>query len=225
MTIGAAVLLALSLTACADDSARRPDSELRVDPPAAASTGGRDAADAPPSPTAGRRYRVRAEAAYFYASPGQSKPTGQYLRRGDVLFGQDEGNGFVRTQFVNPAGATVTGWLKTEEVSRLAGAAAAARPVPAPRRTPSVAAPAEAQGTSGADPTEAGSARTAVVRVARSYFYNSPDLLAPRRAYCEQGDKVRLGQEQGQAVYVSFTNWEKVTTRGWMKKEALRFGE
>ncbi|UOQ50889.1 hypothetical protein [Hymenobacter cellulosivorans] len=211
-----------TLCACADEPARRQDSELRVDQPAAAPqapSSPPSVETSPPAPVTGSRYRVRAETAYFYDSPRQTKPTGQYLRRGDVLYGQMEGNGFVRTQFVNPAGATITGWLKQEEVSRLATSSAVQRPPArpsAPAETPETPAPGFETGT------RASGARTAVVRVARSYFYNSPDLLTPRRAYCEQGDKVNLGQEQGQAVYVTFTNWEKVTTRGWMRKDALR---
>lgn len=226
--LAAGLLLAGNgLTACSDDPARRQNSELRVDQPTApaAETGAArstEASAAPPaavSPTAGRRYRVRAETAYFYDAPGKTRPTGQYLRRGDVLYGEEEGNGLVRTQFVSPAGATVTGWLKLEEVSRLA-ASSAARPAPVRPAAPSETVQTPA---SGAEPgVSVSAARTAVVRVARSYFYNSPELLTPRRAYCEQGDKVNLGQEQGEAVYVTFTNWEKVTTRGWMRKDALR---
>jgi hypothetical protein len=59
------------------------------------------------------------------------------------------------------------------------------------------------------------------VQAARSYFYNSPDLIEPRKAHCVQGDKVWLGETRGDAVYVTFTNWEKVTTKGWMRKDAL----
>ena len=56
----------------------------------------------------------------------------------------------------------------------------------------------------------------------RAYFYQAPDLTQSRKAYCEPGDKVRLGESRGAAVYVTFTNWEKVTTTGWMSKDALR---
>ncbi|UOQ70114.1 hypothetical protein [Hymenobacter cellulosilyticus] len=228
-------LLAASLTACSDEAARRENSELRVDQPTpAAATNEAAATEAAPAPpptvsatTAGRRYRVRSEAAYFYDSPGKTKPTGQYLRRGDVLYGEEDGNGFIRTQFVSQTGATVTGWLKVEEVSRLT-ASPASRPAPA---RPAASVPATSSETDvalGPEPTRATSGsgtRKAVVQAGRAYFYNTPDLLTPRRAYCEQGDKVNLGQEQGEAVYVTFTNWEKVTTRGWMKKEALRLPE
>ncbi|MCB2379003.1 hypothetical protein LGH70_15485 [Hymenobacter sp. BT635] len=228
------LLLALGITAlvsCSDDEARRQSSELRVESPGSAPRRpsvmeAENAAAAAAIPAgSGRRYRVRAETAYFYDSPEKAKPGGSYLRRGDVLYGQDEGNGFVKTNFVNPQGSTVTGWLKAQDLSGLTESApeqpARSRPVaPAPAEyDPEVPAPAATA------PVSAGAGQAAVVRAARSYFYASPDLAQPRKAHCVRGDKVRLGQEQGEAVYVTFTNWEKVTTRGWMKKDALDLGE
>jgi hypothetical protein len=223
------------LSACSTEEARR-DSELQVKqaaPTQAASAPATDAsADAAATAPAAsgsytQRYRVVAGTAYFYTSPRQAKPSGQYLLRGDVLYGQDDENGFVKTQFVNPQGATVTGWLKAEELGQLAATAATRAARPRPTAPAAVSTPLPTDNTAVTDeaaslPAAATSrAATAVVQVARAYFYNSPDLLQPRKAYCEKGDKVRLGEEQGDAVYVTFTNWEKVTTRGWMRRDEL----
>ncbi|UOQ67669.1 hypothetical protein [Hymenobacter volaticus] len=183
---------------------------------------------------AGSRYRVTAETAYFFDTPEQGKPSGKYLLRGDVIYGEQESNGFVKTRFKNPNGATVTGWLKVQELSKLAAsptsvAARTRRPTQAPSAPPTIS-PADDtyEGEQASStPVEAAEAdasgnATAVVQVARSYFYNSPDLTQPRKAHCVRGDKVRLGESRGDAVFVTFTNWEKVTTTGWMRRDALR---
>lgn len=176
----------------------------------------------------GSRYRVVVETAYFYDAPQQSTPSGRYLRRGDVLYGEEEANGFVKSSFVQPNGATGFGWLKSQELSRLANlptpkASPATRPRSAAAQPQLLGSRGNAEVVTPGRPLGTSPAKTAVVRVSRSYFYNSPDLEKPRRAYCEQGDKVRLGESRGDAVFVSFTNWEKVTTTGWMRKDALRF--
>ena len=210
------------------------DSELRADQ-AAAPVAEAPAAPAPPEPKnrsaatttrqqygAGGRYRVAVETAYFFDVPEQqSTPNGRYLRRGDVFYGEGETNGFVKTAFVQPNGSAGTGWLKRAELSKLT-AGSASRPA-ASTRSGAAARPAPA-----APATEAGAAVSpaglplAVVQVERSYFYDSPDLALPRKAHCVRGDKVRLGETQGPAVYVTFTNWEKVTTSGWMRRDALQ---
>ncbi|MDB5267841.1 MAG: hypothetical protein JWP58_881 [Hymenobacter sp.] len=227
------------LASCSNDNSRGPNSEMRVDPPdASAGTKIPARGEAPRADTeepvgtltgAGRKYRVAVETAYFFDKPEQSTPNGRYLRRGDAFFGEGETNGFVKTGFVQPNGSAGTAWLKVQELSRLtegpgkqSGRRSSTSPVaqsvandgygseppqPGPRQRPAVTSPSGAM--------------TAVVQVARSYFYNSPDLAVPRKAYCERGDKVRLGESRGEAVYVTFTNWEKVTTTGWMKKAAL----
>ncbi|MCC2545406.1 hypothetical protein LJY25_03035 [Hymenobacter sp. BT175] len=229
------LLAAGLLASCSDDTSRRESSELRVDEPAAAEpTAATPAAASAPTPaaappaSAGRPYRVRVETAYFFDAPEQGRPSGNYLRRGDLLYGTEERGGFVQTSFRLPNGATVVGWLKSAELTRVAGSPSptAARTRPAPRSAPPAAqdygqevnpAPAEPE------PRPAGpAAGTAVVQVARAYFHNSPDLTQPRRAYCEQGDKVRVIDRRGEAVYVTFTNWEKVTTKGWMRQADLR---
>ncbi|GAA4380489.1 hypothetical protein [Hymenobacter koreensis] len=224
------------LVACSNDKTGNQSSELRTtessgveqaetDAPNAAAAGSAAPQASAPDPNTTGQYRVLAERTYFFDAPRQSTPNGRYLLRGDVLYGEDEANGFVKTRFVNPNGAQVTGWLKAEELGKLTSASAARpSPPPAPRRPPAptaevtksepAAAPAPAS-----QPT--GSAQTAVVQVARSYFYNSPDLVQPRKAHCVKGDKVRLGESRGNAVYVTFTNWENVTSRGWMRKDAL----
>ncbi|MDQ2793252.1 MAG: hypothetical protein M3Y12_04485 [Bacteroidota bacterium] len=182
---------------------------------------------------AGRKYRVAVETAYFFDKPEQSTPNGRYLRRGDAFFGEGETNGFVKTGFVQPNGSAGTAWLKVQELSKLANG----RPATPPGRR-NASAPAARPADPEAYSNEAlppdprprlaapspGGATTAVVQVGRSYFYNSPDLAVPRKAYCERGDKVRLGESRGEAVYVTFTNWEKVTTMGWMKKATLGVG-
>lgn len=185
-------------------------------------------------PGGGSRYRVTAETAYFFDAPEQGKPSGKYLLRGDVIYGEQESNGFVKTRFKNPNGATVTGWLKAQELSKQATnspsvATRSSRPTQATSPSATASLPNdtdESEQASGA-PVEAAEAgangnATAVVQVARSYFYNSPDLTQPRKAHCVRGDKVQLGESRGDAVFVTFTNWEKVTTTGWMRRDALR---
>ena len=244
LTIGL-LLVGTLLASCSDDQPRSQNSEMRVDGPAAAGEAGATAPEtanvlaaepeAEPLPGAGRRYRVVVETAYFFDQPRQSTPNGRYLRRGDTFYGEGETNGFVKTGFVQPNGAPGTGWLKVQGLSKLAGSTASQpsrssrRAVPATRpaaTSPPVEDGYEADETSAtaAAPARTGATglKTAVVQVARSYFYNSPDLAQPRKAYCERGDKVRLGETRGAAVYVTFTNWEKVTTTGWMRKDALR---
>ena len=187
----------------------------------------------PPLSRQGRRYRVAVGTAYFFDVPQQSTPNGKYLRRGDVFYGEGESNGFVKTGFVGPDGTKSVGWLKVQELSKLAESTASPNPPrsspprpPAARRQPidygdaEATAPAAAVERAGTNPSYV---QRAVVQVGRSYFYNSPDLATPRKAFCQRGDKVRLGESRGDAVYVTFTNWEKVTTTGWMRKDALRF--
>ena len=228
-----------TLTSCSNENGRGPNSEMRVDPPGAAvekkapSSGETPLADNE-EPVgaligAGRKYRVAVATAYFFDKPEQSTPSGRYLRRGDTFFGGGETNGFVKTGFVQPNGSTGTAWLKVQELSKLGDAPAAPH---IRRRAPTITPqptdnevynnePFQPGADQRASSTPTGGAATAIVQVGRSYFYNSPDLAVPRKAYCERGDKVRLGESRSEAVYVTFTNWEKVTTTGWMKKAAL----
>jgi hypothetical protein len=227
------------LTSCSSDNGRGPNSEMRVDPPiASVETKVPARGEAPRTDTevpvgaltgAGRKYRVAVETAYFFDKPEQSTPNGRYLRRGDAFFGDGETNGFVKTGFVQPNGSAGTAWLKVQELSRLAEGPGAQ---PGRRSSTTPVAQSVDNGAHGIEPPQPGphqgpsetspsGAMTAIVQVDRSYFYNSPDLAVPRKAYCERGDKVRLAESRGEAVYVTFTNWEKVTTSGWMKKAAL----
>ena len=229
----------VTLAACADDPARRENSELRVDSPAAepVENSMTDPVAEPPASAVltGARYRVVVETAYFFEAPEQGVPSGKYLRRGDVFYGEGEANGFVKTGFRNPDGTAGAGWLKAQGLSKLTAGGA---PRPAPRRAPRPAArpmlPTPSSAPDDYATTDIPSApperpraasrggTMAVVRVARSYFYDSPDLLLPRKAHCVWGDKVRLGEQRGEAVFVTFTNWEQVTTTGWMRQDALR---
>ncbi len=221
-----ACALLAGLSSCSENNSRSRNSELRVDPPAAtrevsataaSADAGRDSY-AGPLPGAGRRYQVIVETVYFFDQPEQSTPNGRYLRRGDTFYGEGETNGFVKTGFVQPNGATGTAWLKVTELRKFPGSLAAG--VASIARPRHAAAAPRARKSDGADRT-AGT-KTAVVQAARAYFYDSPDLVIPRKAYCERGDKVRLGESRGPAVYVTFINWEKVTTTGWMSKASLR---
>lgn len=228
------------LESCSGDQPRSQNSEMRVNSPSAVVEAESTpvAANSPvaesstePLPGASGRYRVAVETAYFFDQPRQSTPNGRYLRRGDTFYGEGETNGFVKTGFVQPNGIAGTAWLKLSELRKSAAGAVAAPPrTNSPRQvahTPAtpvlnsedrdvIKAAAEVQST---PERHAG---TAVVQVARAYFYQSPDLLTPRKAFCQRGDKVQLGEMRGAAVYVTFTNWEKVTTTGWMRKDALR---
>ncbi len=237
-----------SLGSCAEErsdseSSEEPISQTTTDEenqitPSEIEEAATDNAAAPASQSsraAGSRYRVTAETAYFFDAPEQGKPSGKYLLRGDVIYGEQESNGFVKTRFKDPNGATVAGWLKAQELSKLAAtsapvAARSSRPSRAtsppttasePDDTDYESAPVS-DASGGAAETDVNESATAVVQVARSYFYNSPDLTQPRKAHCVRGDKVRLGESRGEAVFVTFTNWEKVTTTGWMRKDALR---
>ena len=238
------LLLGLScLAACSDDPPRRKNSEMTVDAPPAASSenpSARAANDAPaeepsgPLPENGTKYQVIVETAYFFDQPAQSTPNGRYLRRGDAFYGQGESNGFVKAGFVQPNGASGTAWLKAQELRKLSAGPAgrtakaipAARPAmrqPAPQPAAAYE-PNEAEGpATGQVVAAASSGSTAAVAVDRAYFFTSPDLGQPRRAFCQRGDKVRVLDSSGDAVRATFTNWEKVTTTGWMRKDALRF--
>ncbi|TGD82476.1 hypothetical protein [Hymenobacter wooponensis] len=234
LKLGAVVCWLAILAACSDDKAPHqqaepPLSEATTETKAASATAPDEAAS---NAAAGSRYQVVAGTAYFFDSPEPTvKPNGKYLLRGDVLIGEEERNGFVRTRFKTPKGATVTGWLKREELGQLA-ATTPVRNTTAPARS-AVTPPdpnddysyeepiAPVEPEKPALPAATGTQR-AVVQVARSYFYDSPDLIQPRKAHCVQGDKVWLGEVRGDAVYVTFTNWEKVTSRGWMRRDALR---
>ncbi|OGX88541.1 hypothetical protein BEN48_09140 [Hymenobacter glacialis] len=230
MVVGGGLLAVLG--ACSDDKTRRRNSELVVDRHSA--TLPKSSATAPDNPESsssieptgpltavGRRYRVAVGTAYFFDNPEQSTPNGRYLRRGDVFYGEGEWNGFVKTGSVDPAGNRSTGWLKRQELStateRPAAASAPAATAPAEPPAPDAA----PRAGSFPPPAATSGARRAVVQTARAYFHNSPDLATPRKAHCVRGDKVRLGEERGAAVYVTFTNWENVTTTGWMRKDAL----
>ena len=231
------------LASCADDPPRRATSEMTVDaPPAAtaknpATRAAPDAAVAEPSgplPEDGPKYQVIVETAYFFDQPVQSIPNGRYLRRGDAFYGQGESNGFVKAGFVQPNGASGMAWLKAQGLRKLpagpAGRTAKASATARPAMRPPKARP---QATYEPDGTEsaatgqvdaaASSGSAAKVEVDRAYFHNSPDLGQPRKAFCQRGDKVRVLDSSGDAVRVTFTNWEKVTTTGWMRKDALRF--
>ncbi|MFC6225212.1 hypothetical protein ACFP2F_18335 [Hymenobacter artigasi] len=211
-------------------------------PPAAGSENPstRAANDAPaeepagPLPDDGRKYQVIVETAYFFDQPVQSTPSGRYLRRGDTFYGQGESNGFVKAGFVQPNGASGMAWLKAQGLRKLpagpAGRTAKATATARPATRPPEARPKvtdEPDGTESATTGQpnaaASSGSTAKVEVDRAYFYNSPDLDQPRKAFCQRGDKVRVLASSGDAVQVTFTNWEKVTTTGWMRKDALRF--
>ncbi|AYA36829.1 hypothetical protein D3Y59_07025 [Hymenobacter oligotrophus] len=234
---------ALLATACSGDKPR--DTELQTDP----ATAQREAAEPATAPDdyaddnllvgPGSWFRVTAERAYFFDAPRAEKPNGRYLLRGDVLYADDVVNRYVKTSFKQPNGATATGWLKADDLGRLARKPTVAatqrgrtaqRPQPSPQPTPQpdepynyeLENPAPSAPPRSARRQPAAGAGRAVVAAERSYFYNSPDLTDRRKAHCVRGDKVRLGEEQGDAVYVTFTNWEGVTSRGWMRKDALQ---
>jgi hypothetical protein len=145
------------------------------------------------------------------------------LRRGDTFYGEGETNGFVRTGYVQPNGVTSTAWLKLQELRPLGSRQTRPEP-PSRATTPAPTTPDYATGeaTRTKAPANATGARRAVVEVERAYFHDSPDLATPRKAFCQRGDKVQLVDTRAEAVYVTFTNWEKVTTRGWMRKSELR---
>ncbi|HEX8424668.1 hypothetical protein [Hymenobacter sp.] len=229
------VLLVRLTTSCSEEqanyqSAEQPVGQVTTDPettPASDETiADNTVASTEQVPGAGSRYRITAETAYFFEEPQQGKPSSKYLLRGDVIYGEQESNGFIKTRFKNPNGATVIGWLKEQELSKLAVGSApvtARNSRPANASAPHDTYESEQASSAPVEATEADAAgnTTAVVQAARSYFYNSPELTQPRKAHCVRGDKVQLGESRGDAVFVTFTNWEKVTTTGWMRKDAL----
>ncbi|UOQ69104.1 hypothetical protein [Hymenobacter volaticus] len=175
--------------------------------------------------------------AYLFEAPTQVQPSNKYVRKGDILYGEDEGNGLVRTRFQNPDGAVSTGWVKRHALQPLPEATPAPLMAPARRASPLARRAATTPSPASTEPsapvpavgarvhTLPGGLATAVVRVAKSYFFNSATLSQPetRKAHCVRGDQVQLIQEGGEAVYVRFTNWEHVTTTGWMRKDALDY--
>jgi hypothetical protein len=178
---------------------------------------------------------VAVRTAYLFEAPTQVRPTNKYLRKGDILYGEDERNGLVRTSFHNPDGAITTGWLKLQALQKLPEATAVTAPAHKASKLGRLAAttlPTESHEPAStglsvgarANALPNGSA-TAVVRAAKSYFFNSATLSQPetRKAHCVRGDKVQLIKDGGEAVYVTFTNWEHVTTTGWMRKDALDY--
>ena len=242
--VGCGLWLGLSgLWSCSDDPPRREKSEMTVDAPPAATAkipAQRAATDAAvlefsgPLPDAGRKYQVIVETAYFFDQPMQSTPNGRYLRRGDTFYGQGESNGFVKAGFVQPNGTSGTAWLKGQGLRKFPAGPAGNTAQANPPLRPTVRPPAACTGVdydpdatagvaTGQEGAAPGSGATAKVEVDRSYFYNSPDLGQPRKAFCQRGDKVRVLESSGNAVRVTFTNWEKVTTTGWMRKDALHF--
>ncbi|WP_426061413.1 hypothetical protein [Hymenobacter sp. B1770] len=70
-------------------------------------------------PGTGNRYQVVTEKAYFLDSPEQSTPMGPYLRRGNMLYAENEENGFVQTTYVQPNGVRGTGWVKKQSLSQV----------------------------------------------------------------------------------------------------------
>ncbi|UOG76532.1 OmpA family protein [Hymenobacter tibetensis] len=220
-------------------SSPRPVATQAVEVPALAEQTAQSPTTAEPAAeqeaTGDSRYRVAVRTAYLFDAPTQVQPTKKYLRKGDILYGEDERNGLVKTSFRNPDGAVTTGWLKLQELQKLSETTTAAAPVrnaPKAARLAATTAPTGFNKSASTVPAVGARAKanpngsvTAVVRVAKSYFFNSPNLSQPetRKAHCVRGDKVQLVKDGGDAVYVTFTNWEKVTTAGWMRKDALDY--
>ncbi|MGY2133020.1 hypothetical protein ACW9KT_12385 [Hymenobacter sp. HD11105] len=179
-------------------------------------------------------YRVLPARAYFYSAPRQNSSTAKYVLRDDIIYAEGESGDFIQTRFYNASGDPVTGWLrKTDVQSAKANTASTtparptptpSRPAPAPRVTTT---PTETKADPPASPqntppsTTQTAATTGVVRVDTTYFFDSPDLTQRRRAFCIRGDKVKIGESSENAVFVTFVNWEKVTTKGWIRKEDL----
>lgn len=59
----------------------------------------------------------------------------------------------------------------------------------------------------------------AVVKAAKTYFYDSPDAKSKRRAYLVKNDFVHIFEKRGDWINVEFAG-EKIT-RGWIKKADL----
>ncbi|WP_084444843.1 hypothetical protein [Hymenobacter roseosalivarius] len=178
-------------------------------------------------------YKVLPARAYFHSEPATNSSTGKYVLRGDVVYAEGESGNFIKTRFFNSDGDPVAGWLKKTEVqlSKLSAPSTPLRAtVASPRRADAAPAAAPAQPkkpavTESAPKSAAGVVRppatTGIVRVDTTYFYDSPDLTQRRRAFCVRGDKMTLTDSSDKAVFVTFVNWEKVRTSGWIRKEDL----
>jgi hypothetical protein len=59
----------------------------------------------------------------------------------------------------------------------------------------------------------------AVVISERAYFYKAPDTLTKRKAYMVKGEQTKYIQNQGDFIYVIFTNPQGVQTTGYMLKD------
>jgi eukaryotic-like serine/threonine-protein kinase len=61
-----------------------------------------------------------------------------------------------------------------------------------------------------------------VVRSGQAYFHNSPDPSTRREAYLTPSDEVMTAtDEQGEYVYIVFTNENGQTSKGWVRKSDL----
>lgn len=173
-------------------------------------------------------YSILPPRAYFYAAPRAASSTAKYLLRGDIVYAEGESGDFIQTRFYNAGGDPIAGWLRKADVQAVrkkAPQTAAAAPANPSRSAPAQRVPAVPRETKAALPASSAAAApfaaTGVVRADTTYFYDSPDLTQRRRAFCIRGDKLRLGESSEKAVFATFVNWEKVTTKGWIRKADL----
>ena len=61
---------------------------------------------------------VVVEKAYFYTEPNESTKRKGYLVKGERFMGQKTENGFVYTEFTNPAGKQSVGWIKLSDICK-----------------------------------------------------------------------------------------------------------
>lgn len=70
------------------------------------------------------------------------------------------------------------------------------------------------------------SGRHYVVAAPRAYFHSQPDPDTRRDAYLTPSDEIMTAlDEQGDYVYIVFTNDQGQTSKGWVQKSDLRFAE
>ncbi len=65
-----------------------------------------------------------------------------------------------------------------------------------------------------------------LVNASRAYFHNDPDPFTRREAYLTPSDRVMTAiDEQGDFVYIVFTNDQGITSKGWVLRRELRPAE
>ena len=64
------------------------------------------------------KYSIASGRAYFYSTPSLSSKRAAYLVHGNIVFSEDDKNGFIYASFVNDKGKKTMGWLLKSNLSK-----------------------------------------------------------------------------------------------------------